>query len=143
MKAIPLELITLIGSSLFGGFLKIWFLNAASRRQERLYSLQALTVRGDLIREARRYENPGFQWTRRIIALMATFFIIAFPKLVSVFCPETAIHYGYPELAGGFWFFSADVEKIQWVSHQGLVITPLDTHLLSAIVGLYFGSSLK
>jgi len=26
--------------------------------------------------------------------------------------------------------------------HNGVVITPLDTHLMSAIVGLYFGGSL-
>ena len=31
---------------------------------------------------------------------------------------------------------------VQWKEMVGLVITPLDTHLMSAIIGLYFGGSL-
>ena len=35
-------------------------------------------------------------------------------------------------------------DVMQWVpmAHKGIVITPLDTHLMSAIIGLYFGGSL-
>jgi hypothetical protein len=39
-------------------------------------------------------------------------------------------------------FFTEGKELIKWQSLKGLVITPLDTHLLSAIVGLYFGASM-
>jgi hypothetical protein len=31
---------------------------------------------------------------------------------------------------------------VEWKQLKGLVITPLDTHLVSAIVGLYFGASI-
>ena len=31
-------------------------------------------------------------------------------------------------------------EAIKWKYAQGFVITPLDTHIVSAIVGLYFGA---
>ena len=33
-------------------------------------------------------------------------------------------------------------EVFEWVTFQGLVITQLDTNLVSAIIGMYFGGSL-
>ena len=33
-------------------------------------------------------------------------------------------------------------ETMRWVAFNGLVITPLDTNLVSAIIGMYFGGSL-
>jgi len=139
---IPLELVTLLGSSLVGGFMQITSRIIEARRQERTYVLQALSAESGIIDEARRYENRGFQWTRRVIALIAVFFVIAFPKIVAVLMPEVAVHIGYVEMSKGFWFLSGDTKEIVWQSMQGLVITPLDTHLLSAIIGLYFGGSL-
>ena len=43
----------------------------------------------------------------------------------------------------GFLFWEGkDVLKWEYLSARGLVITPLDTNLVSAIIGLYFGGSL-
>ncbi len=113
-----------------------------SRREERLLLCQIDEHRAKLLHTVRSYENRHFQWTRRLIALIAVSSIIVLPKLIAIFLPEVAIHIGYPQLMPGFLFFSSDIERIKWVSMQGLVITPLDTHLLSAIIGLYFGGSL-
>ena len=33
-------------------------------------------------------------------------------------------------------------EVFEWITFQGLVITQLDTNLVSAIIGMYFGGSL-
>lgn len=142
MTAIPLELITLLGSSLIAGVMKLWSKSIDARRLERAFALQALNARAEIVSQAREYENPGFQWTRRVIALTAVFFVIAFPKIVAVALPETTVWIGYAQVAPGFWFFTAESERIIWEQIHGLVITPLDTHLLSAIVGLYFGGSL-
>ena len=50
---------------------------------------------------------------------------------------------GYLEFKPGF-FFIPEKEIMKWVtlSSNSLVITPLDTNLVSAIIGLYFGGSL-
>lgn len=124
--------------------MKLWANTNEARRQERTYFLQTLNAKADIIGKARSYENRGFQWTRRAIALTAVFFIVAFPKMVAVFMPETAVFYGYSEMGKGFLFFGSGsgAERIVWEQMRGLVITPLDTHLLAAIVGLYFGGSL-
>lgn len=142
MNAIPLELFTLLGSSVLAGVMKVSSRAMEFRRQERLLTMEALAQRAKLVRQAREHENRGFAWTRRTIALTAVFFVIAFPKLVVVFLPEVPVTVGYTELRGGFFIFKAPTETIVWRELQGLILTPLDTHLLSAIVGLYFGGSL-
>lgn len=140
--SIPTELLTLMATSSFSAIMKLMGMAADSRRYERLYVLQALNASSSIIDEARRYENRGFQWTRRIIALCAVFFIIAFPKIVPLLKTGVTVYYGYPQASRGFLWFFQSIEKIQWVQMQGIGITPLDTHLLSAIIGLYFGGSL-
>ena len=95
----------------------------------------------DEIDKARKYENKGFQWTRRIIALTAVFMIIAYPKLVPVFF-DTNVVLTWTEFEPGFWFLIDKKEVVMDKIFTGVVITPLDTHLMSAIVGLYFGGSL-
>ncbi len=139
---LPTELITLLGSSVTGGTMRMVSRWAEARQQERLYTLQALSAKADIIAEARKYENKGYSFTRRTIALTAVFFIIAFPKLVAVYMPDVPVHIGYDELKGGFLFFTDPRNKTIWHELRGLVITPLDTHLLSAIIGLYFGGSI-
>jgi len=39
-------------------------------------------------------------------------------------------------------FFIPEKEVMKWIELEGLVITPLDTNLVGAIVGMYFGGSL-
>ena len=55
--------------------------------------------------------------------------------------PEVGVYVVYTEVTVGFmnWLFGPD-EVIKWKYAQGFVITPLDTHIVSAIVGLYFGA---
>ena len=94
------------------------------------------------ISDARTYENKGFQWTRRIIALTAIFAIVLLPKLVPIFYPEILVTVGYTNWKPGFLFLTDGKEIFEWVSFNGLVITQLDTNLVSAIIGMYFGGSL-
>jgi hypothetical protein len=143
MNNMPSELLSLFGSSLFGSLMRVWSFSTIARHRERLLALHRRganpAVGPDTPRSSKYF---GASWTRRLIALTAVFFVIAFPKLLAVWKPDLLISIGYPQMEDGFLFFSSAGEKIRWVQLKGLVITPLDTHLLSAIVGLYFGSSL-
>ena len=93
------------------------------------------------IESARTYENKGFQWTRRIIALTAVFFVIAWPKIVPVLL-DIPVILTWTEFKPGFLFLIEKKEILMDRAFAGVVITPLDTHLMSSIVGLYFGGSL-
>ena len=93
------------------------------------------------IDKARAFTDKGFTFTRRIIALSAVGAIIVWPKIVPVFF-DTSVWLTWTEFSRGFLFLVEKKEIVMDKEFFGVVITPLDTHLMSAIVGLYFGGSL-
>lgn len=141
MGGLPLELITMLGSGLLSGVMTLWGQSQKAKQDAFQRAIDGLSAQSEATDLARRYENKGFQVTRRIIALSAVFAVIVWPKVVAVFWPEVSVTVGYTEWNPGFLFFEGS-EETTWQSVKGLVLTPLDTHLLSAIVGLYFGASM-
>ena len=142
LKGIPLELITMLGSGLLSGVMTLWGQSAKAKQDAFQRAIDGLAAQSEATDLARRYENKGFQMTRRVIALSAVFAVIVWPKLVAVFWPEVPVTVGYTEWTPGFLFLTEGKETTTWQSLSGLVLTPLDTHLLGAIVGLYFGASM-
>ena len=129
MFGLPVEMITMLGSSVLGGVMTVWGQSIKAKQAEQKMLLARGKFQMESIEKARQYDNKGFQWTRRIIALTAVFFD------VSVFLTWT-------ELSRGFFFLIEQKELLVDRKFAGVVITPMDTHLMSAIVGLYFGGSL-
>ena len=68
---IPLELITMIGSGLLSGLLSIWSQSMQAKQQAFDRAIKGLAAQSEATDLARRYENKGFQITRRIIAITA------------------------------------------------------------------------
>ena len=141
LGGLPVEMITMLGSSLLGGFMSIWGQSIKAKQEEQKMLLASADNQMKHFESARTYDNKGFQWTRRIIALTAVFFIIAWPKLVPVLF-DVPVILTWTEFTNGFLFLIDKKEILLDREFLGLVITPLDTHLMSAIVGLYFGGSL-
>ena len=139
----PFEMITMLGSTVLGGVMSIWSQSIKAKQAEQKMLLARAKVQTAAFKEAREYENVGFQWTRRIIALTAIFAIIVLPKILPLVSPDAHVIVGYTEWKPGFLFFEGK-DVMQWVpmAHKGIVITPLDTNLVAAIIGLYFGGSL-
>ena len=136
----PFEMITMLGSTVLGGIMSIWSQSIKAKQQEQQMLIQRANTQTEAFKQAREYENVGFQWTRRIIALTAVFAIVLLPKLMPIFQPDVSVIVGYLEFKPGF-FFIPEKEIMKWItlSSNSLVITPLDTNLVSAIIGLYFG----
>ena len=139
----PFEMITMLGSTVLGGVMSIWSQSIKAKQAEQKMLLQRADVQQKGFKEAREYDNVGFQWTRRIIALIAVFSIVLLPKLMPLLSPDVSVIVGYLEFKPGFLFLP-EKEIMKWVtlSSYSLVITPLDTNLVAAIIGLYFGGSL-
>ena len=139
----PFEMITMLGSTVLGGVMSIWSQSIKAKQAEQKMLLARAEVQQKGFKEAREYDNAGFQWTRRIIALTAVFAIVLLPKLMPVLQPDVSVIVGYLEFKPAFLFLP-EKEIMKWVtlSSNSLVITPLDTNLVSAIIGLYFGGSL-
>lgn len=140
----PFEIITMLGSTLLSSLLSIWSQSRKAKAEEQ----KLLITRGEFDMKTRKQaldhslKDKGFAWTRRIIALTAIFAIVLLPKLVAVFYPSVDVTVGYTNWRPGFMFFREGREIFEWVTFQGLVITQLDTNLVSAIIGMYFGGSL-
>ena len=141
LGGLPVEMITMLGSSLRGGVMSIWSQSIKAKQEEQKMLLARAETQMSFIEKARTYDNKGFQWTRRIIALTAVFMVIAYPKLVPVLF-DVPVILTWTEFTNGFLFLIEKKEILMDKSFAGVVITPLDTHLMSAIVGLYFGGSL-
>ena len=140
----PFEIITMLASTVLGGLMSVW----AESRKAKAEQQKLLITRGEFEMKARKQSieagqaDKGFAWTRRIIALTSIFAIVLFPKLVAVYYPDVAVTIGYTNWNPGFMFFREGREVFEWITFEGLVITQLDTNLVSAIIGMYFGGSL-
>ena len=75
-------MITMLGSTVLGGLMSIWSQNIKAKQSEQKMLLARANKQAEIFKEAREYENPGFQWTRRIIALTAVFAIVVLPKIL-------------------------------------------------------------
>ena len=138
----PFEIITMLGSTLLSGFLKVWSASRKAKEEQQKLLIARGKIQLQAIESARNYDNKGFQWTRRIIALVSIFAIVLLPKLVAIYYPDVDVTVGYTNWRPGFMFFREGREIFEWVTFQGLVITQLDTNLVAAVIGMYFGGSL-
>tara|TARA_R110000782_G_scaffold170298_1_gene262069 strand:+ start:168 stop:611 length:444 start_codon:yes stop_codon:yes gene_type:complete len=140
----PFEIITMLASTVLGGVMSVW----AESRKAKAEAQKLLITRGEFDMKSKKQsldhglKDTGFAWTRRIIALTSVFAIVLLPKLVAVYYPDVAVTVGYTNWNPGFMFFREGREVFEWITFQGLVITQLDTNLVSAIIGMYFGGSL-
>jgi hypothetical protein len=140
--AFPTEMITMLGSTILGWGMTAWSKSMEMRAAREQLIIAKAEAQSQIYDKVRSSGDKGFHWTRRTIALMAAFFIIAWPKIVVVFWPDIPVVVSWTELTGGFWFFTDAKEVMIWKELGGLVITPLDTHLMMAIIGLFFGNQI-
>jgi hypothetical protein len=137
-----MEIITFLGSYLLKAFQNHLTTKAEVRKLEiqamsRVHDMEQANQK-ELRTEMRR--SPVIAFTASTLAIMAFFAIIVLPKLICVFMPEIAVTYAYLDVSKGFLFFTDDATKMFFKTMKGLTITPIDTHLVAAISGLYFGS---
>ena len=138
LGGLPVEMVTMLGSSILGGVMSIWSQSIKAKQEEQKMLLERANFQMKSVEGARAYENKGFQWTRRIIALTAVFFVIAWPKIVPVLL-DIPVILTWTEFKPGFLFLIEKKEVLMDRAFAGVVITPPATHLMSAIVGLYIG----
>lgn len=136
------ELISLVSGSLIGGFLTIWSKNRESRREKEImdheHMMAKLDKQSGFVTAAR--ESPVMQasWVRRCIALLIVVGYLFGTKVVPVIWPDVPVAVSYsvidPET-----FFGPEREMIEWVVVNGIAVTPLDSTMMFAILGMFFG----
>ena len=139
----PIELISMLVSTVLGGVLSIMAQKTKDKADEQKMLMQRAEFQSQQFDKAREVTDTFTKNTRRWIALMSVFAILIIPKLAPFIDPSLPIYVGYVEtVQAGWWIFASDMDMTQWKPLSGLVITPLDTHVVSSIIGLYFGGSL-
>jgi len=140
---IPMELLSMLASTVLGGVLSIMAQKGKDAADAQKMLMQRADFAAKQIDKARDVQDQFTKNTRRWIALISVIAILVIPKLAPFIDPNLPIYVGYTEtVAQGWWIFSSDYDMTQWKPMSGLVITPLDTHVVSSIIGLYFGGSL-
>jgi hypothetical protein len=140
---IPLELLSMLTSTILGGVLSILAQKSKDKADEQKMLMQRAKFQSEQFDKARNVTDQFTKNTRRYIALISVISILVIPKLAPFIDPSMPIYVGYTEtVSQGFWIFASDIDMTQWKPMTGLVITPLDTHVVSSIIGLYFGGSL-
>ena len=140
---IPMELISMGFSTILGGALSIMAQKGKDKADEQKLLMQRAGFQTKQFDKARAVDDPFTKNTRRVIALLCVVAILVLPKLAPFIDSDMPIYVGYTEaITNGWWIFSSSTDVTQWKPMVGLVITPLDTHVVSSIIGLYFGSSL-
>ena len=139
----PVELISMLVSTVLGGILSIMAQKSKDKADEQKMLMQRAKFQSEQFDKARDVQDPFTKNTRRWIALISVVSILVIPKLAPFIDPSMPIYVGYTEtVQEGWWIFASDVDMTRWKPLEGLVITPLDTHVVSSIIGLYFGGSL-
>lgn len=134
MSMIPIELLTLGGSTVLSAILKI--MAERSRAMSQL-----MTQRHEQTVELASAGTEGYRWTRRTIAVLVVVSVIVLPKLAALF--GVPVVYGSTEAGVSLlWGLFGTGSTVEWYSIVGVPITPLDVHIGLAVAGLYFGQSI-
>lgn len=140
MLGIPVEIFTALSSAAITFIGSIIAIRAKAKADEHMLLMEKLTAQREAYQEAREFNTREAKWSRRIVTFAATFAILIWPAFAPLVGLEIVT--GWTEIQGGFWPFSSPKPKMVWHTVSGgIVLTPLHTHTLSAIVGFYFGSS--
>ena len=94
MFGLPLELITMLFSTVLGGVMSIWGQSMKARQMQNEMLMQRAEFNRSAVADARDAgkNDKHFAWTRRLIALSAVFSIIVLPKLVAVWYPDVSVY---------------------------------------------------
>ena len=140
---IPTELITMGASFVASAFTTLFKTSMEKRQAMFEIAMAKGEAQAAIYEQVRNNPNKGFHLTRRIIALGVIFGIIGSTMILPVFFPDLPITIGLAEETSGFWIFADPRAKFEWYTFNGgIVLTPLMTHMGSAITGFFFGNQI-
>jgi hypothetical protein len=140
MFGIPMEAISMLGSTILGGLMTMWGQSAKDKQDQFKMLLQQNKQIEDSIQSARENKDPFAAWTRRIIALTMIFgslaIIFAAPLMETVTNVPIERQEGFK-----FLFFDFTRTVTEYVQLTGFVVPEYLPIVVLNIVGFYFGSA--
>lgn len=139
---IPMELISMLGSTVLGGVMSIMAQKAQAEAERQKMLMARANFAARQTDKAREIKDPHTKHTRRWIALMCVFSIIVIPIVAPIFTDVTVAYQIITEADSGWWIFGSSYETSVWKEGNTIFITSLQSHTIFSIIGLYFGGSL-
>jgi hypothetical protein len=140
MFGLPVEVITLLLSTVGGAVMKMWSQSQQDKAEQQKALMQQFTASEDSVQNAREYNNPSAAWIRRFI-------VISFVSMAGFIL--TAPLWGYStvipvDVTEGFKFLFLDFTKTvtQHIELTGMVTPTWLPHSINAIIGFYFGQAM-
>ncbi len=135
---LPLEVVTMLGSSLFSGVMTMWS-QSVKAKNEQFNNMIKFNMQQHKNQVEQLQADPGFSWTRRIIAV-----VIVVGGLGLLYLPTLA---GVPQIieltnesTGLFGLISNTTTEFH---ETNAIVTPEWLKLsIFSIMGLYFGNSM-
>lgn len=140
MFGIPMEVITMLGSTIGGAFMRVWSQSNADKAEQWKMALEAGRENELSKSAAREWSTPHANWTRKFLVVsfmaMAMFLILA-PLLGQTTQVPIVSTEGFKLL-----FLDFTHEITEYIQLEGVVTPEWLSHAIMAVVGLYFGSSI-
>ena len=139
---IPMELISMLGSTVLGGVMSIMAQKGQAEAERQKMLMQRADFAAKQTDKARDIKDAHTKHTRRWIALMCVFSIIVVPIVAPIFTDVNVAYQIITEMESGWWIFGSTYETSYFEEGNTIFITNLQSHTIFSIIGLYFGGSL-
>jgi len=139
---IPMELISMLGSTVLGGVMSIMAQKGQAEAERQKMLMQRADFAAKQTDKARDVKDAHTKHTRRWIALMCVFSIIVVPIVAPIFTDVNVAYQIVTEMESGWWIFGSTYETSYFEQGNTVFITNLQSHTIFSIIGLYFGGSL-
>ena len=139
---IPMELISMLGSTVLGGVMSIMAQKGQAEAERQKMLMQRADFAAKQTDKARDVKDAHTKHTRRWIALMCVFSIIVVPIVAPIFTDVNVAYQIVTEMESGWWIFGSTYETSYFEQGNTIFITNLQSHTIFSIIGLYFGGSL-
>ena len=140
MFGLPIEAVSMIGSTALGGIMKMWGQAQADKQQQFEMMMKQNQVVQETVNSARAYQNPNAAWIRRFIVVMALLgglgIVFLAPFMNQVTNVPVEVTEGFK-----FLFFDFTNTATKYIQLEGFVTPEWLPVAIMNIIGFYFGSA--
>ena len=140
MFGLPIEAVSMVGSTVLGGVMKMW----GQAQQDKADQFKMMMARNKQVEEgvnnARAMQNPNAAWVRRFIVIMAMCGGLGIVFLAPLLGQPTNVPV---EVTSGFKFLFLDFTNTvtEYIQLEGFVTPEWLPLALTNVIGFYFGSA--
>jgi uncharacterized membrane protein YfcA len=140
MFGLPLEAITMLGSTILGGVMTMWGQAAKDRQDQFEMMMKRNGQIEEGVQNARQMQNPNAAWIRRFIVVVSLLGGLGIVYLAPILGHST---YVPVEVTEGFKFLFLDFSNTvtKYIEMQGFVTPDWLPFAITNILGYYFGSA--